>query len=105
MAVATLLLPLASAAQVTATDDYLARMDADGDGRVALAEYQQWMTYGFDAMDTNRDGILDPIEQPGGRGASITRQQHLDRLAERFARQDLDKDGFLSARELAAPPQ
>src|SRR5690606_29349258 len=42
------LLPLAAQAQVDATGDYLSRMDADGDGRVSLAEYQDWMSYAFD---------------------------------------------------------
>ena len=39
------------AAQVMATGEYLARMDADGDGRISLVEYQDWMSYAFDAMD------------------------------------------------------
>ena len=80
-------------------------MDADGDGRVSLPEYQDWLSYAFDAMDANRDGILQPHEQPGGRGQPITRAEHRKRLAERFARQDANRDGFLDARELAAPPR
>ncbi|TWG89954.1 EF hand domain-containing protein [Luteimonas sp. J16] len=93
------------AAQVTATSDYLAKMDTDGDGRVSLAEYQAWMSYAFDGMDVDGDGVLSPSEQPGGRGRPITREQHLARLADRFRRQDLDGNGFLDARELSAPPQ
>lgn len=100
-----LALPLAAMAQVTETGEYLQRMDADGDGRVSLLEYQDWMTYGFDAMDANKDGLLAPEEQPGGRGRAMTRDEHRARLAERFRRQDLNKDGWLSTRELAAPPQ
>ena len=96
--------PLAHA-QVNATGDYLARMDTDGDGRVSLQEYQAWMSYAFEARDTNRDGVLTAQEQPGGRGASITLAQHHERLADRFRSQDVDKDGFLSARELSAPPR
>lgn len=92
-------------AQVTATADYLARMDADGDGRVALAEYQDWLSYAFDAMDADRDGILSPGEQPGGRGKPLTREAHRARLAEMFGRQDANRDGVLSATELAAPPR
>ena len=94
----------AVAAQVTATSDYLAKMDTDGDGRVSLAEYQAWMSYAFDGMDVDGDGVLSPSEQPGGRGRPITREQHLARLADRFRRQDLDGNGFLDARELSAPP-
>ena len=90
---------------VTASGDYLARMDADRDGRVSLVEYQDWLSYAFDAMDRDRDGALSPAEQPGGRGASITREQHRVRLAAAFTRQDANHDGFLNARELAAPPR
>ncbi|ROU08888.1 hypothetical protein [Lysobacter enzymogenes] len=98
----------ASAQEVASTGDYLARMDADRDGRVSLLEYQDWLSYAFDAMDANRDGILDASEQPAsGRGARapLTREAHRKTLAERFARQDRNRDGFLDARELASPPQ
>ena len=97
--------PCAAQAQVTATGDYLARMDTDRDGRVSLAEYQAWMSYAFEGMDRNRDGVLSVDELPGGRGKPITREAHLGQLAERFRRQDVDRDGFLSAKELAAPPR
>ena len=96
--------PLAQA-QVQASGDYLARMDRDGDGRVSLAEYQDWLSYAFDAMDRDHDGMLTTAELPGGRGATITRAQHRARLAAAFARQDRNHDGFLDARELAAPPR
>ena len=90
---------------VHATADYLARMDADRDGRVSLAEYQAWMGYGFDAMDRDHDGVLSAAELPGRRGgAPLARDAHRARLAANFARQDHDHDGFLNARELAAPP-
>lgn len=92
-------------AQVTETREYLARMDGDGDGRIALAEYQDWMSYAFEAMDANGDGTLAADEQPGGKGKPITRAEYRARLADRFNRQDLDRNGFLDARELAAPPQ
>jgi Ca2+-binding EF-hand superfamily protein len=103
-----LLLALATApalAQVTATSDYLARMDSDADGRVSVIEYQDWMSYAFDARDMNRDGALTPDELPGGKGQPITRVQHRERLAATFKKQDVDRSGFLSAKELAAPPQ
>jgi len=92
-------------AQVTATSEYLARMDLDADGRVALVEYQDWLSYAFDAMDADHDGILSPAEQPGGRGKPLTREAHRARLAEMFRRQDANRDGVLSATELAAPPR
>jgi len=98
-------MPFLAMAQVNATGDYLARMDTDGDGRVSLAEYQAWMSYAFDGMDRNRDGVLSADELPGGRGKPITREAHLAQLAARFKRQDADGDGFLSEKELAAPPR
>ncbi|WP_425563053.1 hypothetical protein [Luteimonas vadosa] len=98
-------LPSVAPAQVVAAGDYLARMDADGDGRVALVEYQDWLSYAFDAMDRNRDGRLVPDELPGGRGAAISRVEHRARLATAFNRQDANRDGYLSAKELAAPPR
>ena len=98
-------LPMLANAQVQRTGDYLSKMDRDGDGKVSLAEYQDWLTYAFDGMDRDRDGMLSAAEQPGGKGQPLTREQHRTRLAERFRKQDANRDGFLNARELAAPPQ
>ena len=92
-------------AQVHATGDYLARMDGNRDGRIALVEYQDWLSYAFDAMDRNHDGLLSPSELPGGRGKPVTRGEHRARLAAAFARQDRNRNGFLDAGELAAPPR
>ncbi|MUV13239.1 hypothetical protein GN331_03365 [Lysobacter sp. HX-5-24] len=92
-------------AQVTASSEYLARMDTDHDARVSLLEYQDWLSYAFDAMDADHDGTLSPAEQPGGRGKPLTREAHRTRLADAFGRQDANKDGVLSAAELAAPPR
>ncbi|MDO4709613.1 MAG: calcium-dependent protein kinase 21 [Pseudomonadota bacterium] len=85
--------------------DYLQRIDRDGDSRVSLAEYQAWMRYGFDAMDKNRDGVLQPDELPGGRGQAIPLAEHLASLEAGFKRQDVNGDGYLDTRELAAPPR
>ena len=98
-------IPVAAQSRVETTRDYLQRMDTDGDGRVSLDEYLAWMTYAFDAMDADGDGVLSPSEQPGGKGKALSRSQHRARLGERFKRQDANRDGFLSATELAAPPQ
>ncbi|MBE2211503.1 MAG: calcium-dependent protein kinase 21 [Xanthomonadaceae bacterium] len=102
------MLPVTGTVQAQAwrsTGDYLRQIDVDGDGRVSRDEYIAWMSYGFDAMDRNRDGVLQASEQPGGRGKPLARITHHANLAERFARQDVDRDGFLSAKELAAPPR
>ena len=92
-------------AAVETTGGYLQRMDSDGDSRISLAEYQAWMSYAFEGMDRNRDGTLSADELPGGRGKPVTREAHLAQLAERFRRQDVDRDGFLGEKELAAPPR
>lgn len=104
-ALAVLSLAWPVAAQVQHTADYLSRMDADGDGTVSLPEYLDWMGYAFDRMDRDGDGVLSAAEQPGGKGQPITRDAHRAQLAERFRRQDTNRDGRLDARELAAPPR
>ena len=101
----TLLLAWPAAAQVQDTRDYLQRMDLDGDGRIGPDEYLQWMLYAFERMDRNGNGVLEPEEQPGGRGKAITREQQVQVILERFGKQDADGDGYLSARELMAPPR
>ena len=63
------------------------------------------MSYAFDRMDRNGDGVLTPDELPGGKGRAITRAEHMVKLAATFNRQDTNRDGYLDARELAAPPQ
>ena len=98
-------LPIVANAQVQRTSDYLSKMDVNGDGKVSLAEYQDWLGYAFQGMDRDRDGVLSAAEQPGGRGAPLTLAEHRARIAARFAKQDANRDGFLSAKELAAPPQ
>lgn len=97
--------PPAQAAPPQRTGDYLGLMDTDRDSRVSPAEYQDWLSYAFDGMDRNRDGVLTPDEQPGGRGKTVTRDEHRLRIAERFRRQDRDRNGFLDAQELSSPPQ
>lgn len=92
-------------AQVERSGDYLAKMDSDGDGRVSQAEYLAWMGYAFEQMDRDGDGVLSSAELPGGKGKPVSLAEHRRRLAERFARQDANRDGYLDARELAAPPR
>lgn len=98
-------MPVPAPAQVMATAEYLERMDADGDGRVSLTEYLDWMGYAFHGMDRDGDGVLAPDELPGGRGRPVTLAEHRERLSAAFARQDANRDGYLDAKELAAPPR
>lgn len=98
-------LPVASLAQVVDADEYLARLDSDQDGRIAVEEYQAWMGYAFERMDANGDGVLAGDELPVATDQTVSLAEHREALAEMFARQDTDADGFLNAAELAAPPQ
>jgi hypothetical protein len=97
--------PPPAAGQVRDAGEYLERMDSDGDGRVSLAEYQQWMGYAFARMDRDGDGVLAAHELPGGRGKPVSLAAHRAALAAAFARQDRNGDGHLDAAELAAPPR
>jgi Ca2+-binding EF-hand superfamily protein len=105
LCIALLLGAGAAQAQVADTGTYLQRMDTDGDGQVSVDEYVAWMMYAFDRMDRNGDGVLSADELPGGKGKPITREQQRQTIIERFHKQDADKNGFLSAKELSAPPR
>lgn len=89
------------------TSAYLRMMDVNRDGRVSLSEYQAWMAVGFAQMDRNGDGIVQVSEMPPSPRARkpLTREQHRKNIAATFHRQDSNHDGYLSARELAAPPR
>lgn len=94
-----------AAAQSADQRAYLQRYDEDGDGRVSLREFQQYLIAGFDARDHNGNGILDLNEQPPGtQRRPISRAARLRALEAAFRRQDRNGDGYLDARELAAPP-
>ena len=92
-------------AQVADTGTYRQRLAPDGDGKLIVEDYVEWMMYSFDLMDRNGDGVLSSDELPGGKGKPITREQQRQTIVERFHKQDANKDGFLSAKELSAPPR
>lgn len=89
------------------TREYLRQFDTDGDGRVSLSEFQNYMSRGFVQMDRNGDGILTADELPRGTRArkTPTLEARLRELSAAFDRQDINNDGYLDAREMAAPPQ
>lgn len=97
----------ATAAQAQSTRaEYLRLFDTDGDGRVSLAEYQEYMSRGFYAMDRNGDGVLTADELPPGVSARTPRtlDAHRRALARMFDRLDVNNDGYLDANELTAVP-
>jgi hypothetical protein len=93
------------AARAQTQADFVARMDTDGDRRVSLPEYTDYMSYAFRRMDTDGNGVLEPSEQLVPNGKRLTLAEHQANLAAMFHRQDVNRDGFLSAAELAAPPR
>ncbi|MEI7036713.1 EF-hand domain-containing protein [Fulvimonas yonginensis] len=104
LAALALLLPLAVLAQDTPAD-YLRRFDTDGDGRIDVQEYVNYLSAGFRAMDANGDGVLDATElPPGPRRTPRTLAAFQADLRAQFHRLDRNRDGYLSARELAQPP-
>jgi Ca2+-binding EF-hand superfamily protein len=85
--------------------DYLQLFDSNGDGRVSEAEYLAYMSRSFQGMDSNGDGILETDELPGGRGRPVTLKSFQDNLRSQFHKLDRNRDGYLNARELTAPPR
>lgn len=98
---------LTSLAQAQTRSEYLRRFDTNGDGRVSLAEYQDYMSQGFHAMDSNGDGVLSADELPAGvrTRTATTLEGHRRALARMFDLLDVNNDGFLDANELTAPPR
>jgi Ca2+-binding EF-hand superfamily protein len=98
---------LAAAPLARSPAEYLQHFDSDRDGRIALTEYQDYLSQGFRQMDRNGDGRLSSGELPPGARTrrAPTLDAHRRSLAISFERQDADRNGYLDARELAAPPR
>jgi len=48
---------------------FLARLDANKDGKVTLAEFQAGPIAMFDRVDANKDGTITPAERQAARQA------------------------------------
>lgn len=81
------------------------RFDANRDGVIQVTEYQTELLRAFDAMDVNRNKVLDLNELPSGSRAPVTRKQRLASIADQFRAQDGNKDGVLQPNELFQPPK
>jgi Ca2+-binding EF-hand superfamily protein len=130
ISLAAVLLAL-SAGAVLAQGAPGARMDANGDGKVSLAEFKAARVGMMLRADANKDGKLSKTElesgmaamrqgggqgqgQGGGRGGMmfgmldanndgfLTRPEIEKMVERRFQRSDVNGDGALSATELAA---
>jgi Ca2+-binding EF-hand superfamily protein len=117
-----------SAPTALAQTGQAARMDANGDGRVSLTEFRSARGAMMMRADANKDGRLTKAEleagmaamRPGGGAAKgpgpggmfgmmdanhdgFLSRPEIDRMLERrFQRIDVDRDGSLSAGEVAA---
>jgi Ca2+-binding EF-hand superfamily protein len=99
------LLPLLAHAQNSAAE-YLRVFDGNGDGKVGVAEYVDYLSVGFHRLDANGDGVLDAGElPPGPRRTPRTLKAFQADVRAQFRRLDRNHDGFLNARELAQPPR
>jgi len=89
--------------------ELLSRMDADGDGRVALGEYQEFLSAGFRSLDVDNSGIVDLDEflpaTVNARTRPVSLAQHRANLEATFRAQDGDGDGYLDVADIAAPPR
>lgn len=84
--------------------ELMQRFDGDANGRVDESEYVAYLSVGFEARDTDANGVLEGEELPPG-AKPLARADNEARLRRQFARQDANRDGALDARELLAPPR
>jgi hypothetical protein len=97
----------------------LRRFDADADGNITRAEFDQVLKVDFTGVDKNNDGTLDTIETRALNDRLLTQREispvidwnadgrvSMDEFAAQwrtlFSRADTDGDGTVTAEELAA---
>src|SRR5262249_2269094 len=94
-------------------ESFLARMDANKDGKISRAEARGVLAANFDVLDANQDGFLDKEELRraaarfrAGLGGPALRPQAATAQADGpdFDALDLNADGRLTRAELAGTP-
>jgi hypothetical protein len=75
-------------------EEWLSRIDLDGDGAVTREEWAVHQAAGFDRVDANRDGKLTMAEMH-----AALQPQRESEAAKVFQRWDLNKDGFVTREE------
>jgi EF hand len=95
--------------------DPIRMLDTDNDGTVDLAEAKKAASALFDRLDRDKDGTLDKRELVGRLSAkelaaadpdhdgTLTKDEYLAVIEQRFAAADPDHDGTLDAKELRSP--
>jgi hypothetical protein len=95
--------------------DPIRMLDTDNDGTVDLAEAKKAASALFDRLDRDKDGTLDKRELVGRLSAkelaaadpdhdgTLTKDEYLALVEQRFAAADPDHDGTLDAKELRSP--
>jgi Ca2+-binding EF-hand superfamily protein len=89
--------------------------DTDNDGTVDLAEAKKAASAMFDKLERDKDGTLDKRELAGRLSAkelaaadpdhdgTLTKEEYLAVVEQRFKAADPDHDGTLDAKELNTP--
>ncbi len=75
-------------------EEWLTRIDIDGDGKVTREEWAAHQAAGFNRVDTNQDGKLTMAEM-----MAALQPQRESEAAKVFQRWDLNKDGFVARDE------
>jgi Ca2+-binding EF-hand superfamily protein len=111
LAITTLVAAVTPAFARTKKADPIALFDTDKDGTVDLAEAKKAAGALFDRLDTDKDGTLDIKELQGrlsrkdfaaadpDNDKTLTRDEYLAVVEQRFKSADPDNDGTVSASE------
>jgi Ca2+-binding EF-hand superfamily protein len=93
----------------------VARFDTDNDGTVDLAEAKKAAATLFDKLDTDKEGTLDIKELQGrlsrkdfasgdpDKDKTLSKDEYLAIVEQRFKAADADNDGTVSAAEFRTP--